>query len=117
MKGKDLQKAIKNSGRSIVDILKDTKIPKSTFFTLYKEDEVPSHYIEKIKASGVNLDYSGLSDPAESKEFLKARLLLMEQNANDLKELIEVLKGNVEDLRTNNQTLNKVVNRQLDQKT
>ncbi len=42
-------------------------------------------------------------------------ILLMKQNESDLRMIIEYLKQDIEDLRVNNKTLNRLVNSKLDE--
>lgn len=58
MNGKKLQQAIKNSGISVNEILEKTGIKRTTFYTLYKSDEIEQHYLDKIKSAGVELNKS-----------------------------------------------------------
>ena len=55
MNGEELQKAVKNSGVKVEDILEKTGIKERTFFSLYKKEEIDKHYLDKIEGAGVVL--------------------------------------------------------------
>lgn len=93
MKGKDLQKAIKNNGILIAELSQKSGIPETTIFKLYKKQEVPTHYLEKIEGAGVELPKTTNDGP--SMEVIKHALKLIEQSMKNF-------ELNIQDLRDNN---------------
>lgn len=55
MKGKELQKAVHNSGILIAELEAKSGIKERTIYSLYDKDEVPQHYLDKLEKAGVKL--------------------------------------------------------------
>lgn len=55
MNGKDLKESVKQSGIKIADLVKKTKIPEQTIYSLYRKVNVEQHYLDKMEGAGVKL--------------------------------------------------------------
>lgn len=117
MKGKELQKIINSSGVSIAELVLKTEIKERTFYSLYNKKEVEQHYLDKITAAGIDLQKTAKNNTGSNQDesnYLKAELIWRKQNEQDLREIIKDLRINNTGLLESNQTLNRLVNSQLD---
>lgn len=87
MKGKDLHRAIKQSGITLDELVRLSGIPKRTISYLYKKTDVEAHYIEAIKKALPNIAEDSKRDASDSiesdtnlkKTIKDQRLTLLEQ--------------------------------------
>lgn len=96
MNGKDLQKAIKNSGIKVKELVKLSKIPEQTIYSLYKKPVVEDHFIQKIKKAGVKLIEQ---DQDESQEYYKELIVALQEVSKMQKERIAELERQIQEFR------------------
>lgn len=121
MNGKELKSAIRNSGISASEIIEKTGIKRTTFYTLYKENEIEQHYIDKIASAGVVFRVPEQNRTGkDSIDYLKAENFWLKQQIakqeSDLllleaknKKIIDAIEAHNKSLERNNVTLNAIV--------
>lgn len=97
MTGNEFRNIVRDSGIEIETISKQSKIPVSTIFYLYRKEVIEKHFIEKLKKTDLadllgNSLPKGVSEYNKKYETLLEKYKLLEELNNALKDHVETLK-------------------------